>query len=172
MSKVVFIDRDGVINKDIGYLHVIDKFEFITGIFDLLYYLQQLNYLLIIITNQSGIGRKYYKLSDFIKLNNWMLAQFKQKNITITDVFFCPHTPYDNCDCRKPKTKMLIDANKKYNINKQKSWLIGDKESDIMCANNFGVNNTILFVNKNFNNKQSKAKYILKSMADIATIIR
>ena len=87
--KTIFLDRDGVINKEIHYLHKIDDFEFIDGIFDACLYFQSLGYKIIIITNQSGISRGYYTESDYQKITQWMLYQFKYKNINILDVFHC-----------------------------------------------------------------------------------
>ena len=80
--KTIFLDRDGVINKDINYLHKIDDFEFIDGIFDACLYFQSLGYKIIIITNQSGISRGYYSQNDYLKLTNWMLNQFKNHGIS------------------------------------------------------------------------------------------
>ena len=89
--KTIFIDRDGVINKEINYLHKIEDFEFIDGIFDACLHFQSLGYKIIIITNQSGISRGYYTESDYQKVTQWMLNQFKYKNIKILDIFHCPH---------------------------------------------------------------------------------
>ena len=125
--KTIFLDRDGVINKDINYLHKIDDFEFIDGIFDVCLYFQSLGYKIIIITNQSGISRGYYSHSDYQKVTQWMLDQFRYKNINILDVFHCPHGPDSTCDCRKPKPGMFLKAKDKHNTNIEKSWLIGDK---------------------------------------------
>ena len=118
--KTIFLDRDGVINKDINYLHKIDDFEFIDGIFDVCLYFQSLGYKIIIITNQSGISRGYYTESDYQKVTQWMLNQFKYKNINILDIFHCPHGPDSNCDCRKPKPGMFLKAKAKHNTDMEK----------------------------------------------------
>jgi len=112
--KTIFLDRDGVINKDINYLHKIDDFEFIDGIFDVCLYFQSLGYKIIIITNQSGISRGYYSHSDYQKVTQWMLDQFRYKNINILDIFHCPHGPDSTCDCRKPKPGMFLKAKAKH----------------------------------------------------------
>ena len=103
MTKVIFLDRDGVINKEEGYLHEIDKFIFIDKVFETLKYCQKKGFKFIVITNQSGIGRKKYSLKEFDNLNDWMLSEFRNRGINILDVFFCPHIPDDNCSCRKPR---------------------------------------------------------------------
>ncbi len=142
-QKAVFLDRDGVINIEKNYLYKIDDFEFIDGVFEALQYLQSKNYLLFVITNQSGINRGYYTKDDFFKLTNWMLDQFKKHDITISQVEFCPHTPDENCLCRKPHTQMIQNILTNYDIDLEQSWLIGDKTSDILCGNNIGITNTI-----------------------------
>lgn len=170
--KTIFIDRDGVINKDIGYLYKIKDFEFIEGVFKSFKYLQSKGYSLIIVTNQSGIGRKYYTAHDFIIINKWMLRKFKEQNITILDVLYCPHKPEDNCNCRKPKTGMLDKADDKYQIDKKNSWMIGDKESDIKAALNFGIKNTILVESGHeIDKKNSTAKFILPSILKVCDFI-
>ena len=108
--KTIFLDRDGVINKEVNYLHKIEDFEFIDGVFDTCQYFKSLNYKIIITTNQSGISRGYYTEIDFQKLTNWMLGQFNINNIDILDVIHCPHLPSDLCDCRKPKPGMFLAA--------------------------------------------------------------
>ena len=143
-TKTIFLDRDGVINKEKNYLYKIESFEFINGVFYACQYLEDLNYKIIIITNQSGISRGYYTESDFQKLTKWMLGQFNNNNIDILDVIHCHHLPSDFCDCRKPKPGMLLSAKTKHNIDMENSWMIGDKENDIQAAHNAGIRNTIL----------------------------
>ena len=108
--KVFFIDRDGVINKEIGYLYEVEKFEFIDGVIEALRFIQSKGFKIIIITNQSGIGRGMYTREEFIDLNKWMIDFLSTKKVEILDVFYCPHTPDDNCSCRKPLPGMFLDA--------------------------------------------------------------
>jgi len=130
--KAIFLDRDGVINKDVGYLHQISKFSFIDGTIEALQYLSSKNFLLFIITNQSGIARGYYSEADFEVLSNWLLSFLKKKKIIITEILHCPHITSDNCNCRKPKTGMIDEIKIKYEIDIENSWIIGDKKSDIL----------------------------------------
>ena len=170
--KTVFLDRDGVINKEVGYLHKIQDFEFIDGVFEACLYFQSLNYQIIVVTNQSGIGRGYYDEDAFHVINNWMLEQFKKQGVNILDVFFCPHTPEANCDCRKPKSGMLNQANEKHNIDMEKSWMIGDKEADVAAANSAGVKNTILVKSGHaIDEKNSNARFILESIEQAKEVI-
>jgi len=142
--KAVFLDRDGVINVDKGYIYKIDDFEFKEDIFELLKFLQKKGFSLFIITNQSGIGRGYYTLKDFERLNNYMIEELKKKNINIKEVAFCPHHPNDNCECRKPKPGMILKLIEKYKIDIETSILIGDKMSDIQAGQNAGIKRNYL----------------------------
>jgi len=170
--KTIFLDRDGVINKDVNYLHRIEDFEFIDGIFEACLHFLNLNYQIIIITNQSGIYRGYFTESDYQKLTIWMQIQFKNNNINILDVFHCSHGPKSNCICRKPNPGMLIEAQIKYNIDMENSWMIGDNERDITAAIAASVGNTILL-----NNNQKKislnsnAKFIIHALEETNGLI-
>ena len=173
MLKVVFLDRDGVINKEVGYLHKADDFEFIDGVFEACKYFQKLGYKLVVITNQSGIARGYYVEEDFHILTKWMLGQFINQGINILDVLFCPHGPESTCSCRKPQPGMLIEARDKFDINMNNSWMIGDKEADVQAANAAGISNTILVKSGHMiDEANSKAKFILKSIKDTTQIIK
>ena len=170
--KTIFLDRDGVINKEINYLHKIDNFEFIDGVFQACQYLISLGYKIIIITNQSGISRGYYTENDFKIITDWMKAEFKKNDITIFDIFHCPHLPDSNCNCRKPKPGMLLEAKYKHNIDMQNSWLIGDKEIDIIAANSSGISNTILVRSGHkINESTSNAKYFIDSIHQSKQVI-
>ena len=170
--KTIFLDRDGVINKEVHYLHKIEDFEFIDGVFKICQYLNMLGYKIIVITNQSGISRGYYNETDFEILSNWMVDEFKKNDIKILDIFHCPHLPDSNCKCRKPKPGMLLAAKDKYNIDMQNSWLIGDKEDDIIAANNSDITNTILVKSGHkINEIDSHAKYILESINETNQVI-
>ncbi len=142
-QKAIFLDRDGVINVEKDYLYKIEDFEFIDGLFDALRYLKSLGFLFFVITNQSGIGRGYYTIEDFDRLTQWMKQRFAEENIIISQVEFCPHAPEVDCECRKPKIGMIQNIARNFQIDFENSWLIGDKESDIQCAINSGIANTI-----------------------------
>jgi D-glycero-D-manno-heptose 1,7-bisphosphate phosphatase len=166
--KAIFLDRDGIINKDYSYVYKSENFEFCDGIFEALQYLLSLDYLLFIVTNQSGIGRGYYSKDDFEKLTYWMLNEFKKKSVKITKVYHCPHSPKDNCNCRKPKTQLFEQAQKEFDIDMKNSWMIGDKLSDIEAGKKAGITNTI-FVNST---TCKEASYSITSILDIIKIIK
>ena len=170
--KTIFLDRDGVINKEIGYLYKVEDFQFINGVFKACQYFNKLGYQIIIVTNQSGISRGYYSENDYQIITNWMLSEFKKKYINILDIFHCPHITESNCDCRKPKPGMFIKAQKKYNINMTESWMIGDSQRDIRAANSAGIKKTILVKNShNINNENLSAMFIIDSINETKKII-
>lgn len=133
--KAVFFDRDGTINlnKD-GYIHKIEDFEFIPHALEGLKTLAKTDYEIIILTNQSGIGRGYYSENDFKKLNDWMLSFLKEKGIKITRVYYCPHIDGDRCECRKPDIGMLLWAVKDFDISLNDSWFIGNDYRDVIMG--------------------------------------
>jgi D-glycero-D-manno-heptose 1,7-bisphosphate phosphatase len=172
IMKVIFLDRDGVINQEVNYLYKRKDFKFIDGIFEACKVFQLLGYKLIVVTNQSGIARGLYQEEDFHILTKWMLAQFNNRDIDILDVFFCPHGPKSTCKCRKPQPGMFLEARDKYDINMEDSWIIGDKEVDITAANAAGVNNTILVRSGHIVDEiNTKAKFILESIKESIQII-
>lgn len=172
-KKAVFLDRDGVINKEKNYLYQKKDFEFIDGVFEACRYFQKIGYQLIVVTNQSGIARSYYQKEDFYKLTKWMLKQFENQGIKILDVFFCPHGPESTCNCRKPKPGMLLEAKEKHKIDMKNSWMIGDKEADVGAANAAGIKNTILVkTGHDIDETNSNAKFILKSIKNTLDIIK
>ena len=143
MTKALFLDRDGIINIDHGYVYQIEKFEFTENIFALLKLFQDKGYLFFIVTNQSGIGRGYYSEEAFQTLTQWMIHSFQEKGIHICEVYHCPHAPEAHCKCRKPAIGMIQDTAKKYHIDLSSSWMIGDKQSDIDFAHHAKIAHTI-----------------------------
>ena len=145
-KRALFLDRDGVINHDAGYTSSADNFRFIDGIFDLCRSATQSRYLLIVVTNQAGIGRGYYSEEDFWTLTEWMCERFKVEDAPIADVFFCPFHPEhgvgdykkESFD-RKPNPGMLLRAAEIHEIDLKHSIMIGDKDSDMQAARSAGV---------------------------------
>jgi len=148
----LFLDRDGVINVDHGYVHAPEDFKFIEGIFDLVSTANRLGYLVIVITNQAGIGRGYYTEDDFHSLTNWMKVCFEARDGHIDAVYFCPYHPeyglgiYRKSSIyRKPAPGMILQAREELDIDLSLSILIGDKASDIEAGEAAGVGTLLHF---------------------------
>lgn len=145
MKKAIFLDRDGTINVEKNYLYKIEDFEFLPGAIDALKMFQDNGFLLIIITNQSGIARGYYKETDFNILNSWMLRTLSEKGILIDKVYYCPHHPNAiipqykiECNCRKPKLGLFETAIDEFHLDLKKCFAIGDKIRDCsICKSTF-----------------------------------
>lgn len=151
MKKALFLDRDGIINVDFGYVHQIKDFEFVDGIFDLCRYAIDMGFEIIVITNQAGIARGYYDINDFNELTEWMKAEFLKEGINIKDVYFCPHHPEKGeneyvtlCKCRKPEPGMILKAVKEHKLDLKHSIFVGDKISDMQAAQTAGIHNRVL----------------------------
>ncbi|MCH5313871.1 MAG: HAD family hydrolase [Helicobacter sp.] len=145
MQKCAFFDRDGVINKDNGYVYKISDFVFNDGLFPLLRTLKTQGYLLLVITNQSGIERGYYTEFDLKVLHQFMQEEIQaQCGFGFDKIYHCPHLPSKNCDCRKPKTGMIKAACKDFNIDLTQSFFVGDKITDMQCAQEAGINGKFL----------------------------
>lgn len=141
MKKALFLDRDGVINREKNYLYKIEDFEFMEGVFEVCRYFQSRGYLIIVITNQAGIARGKYTEEDFAILTKWMIEEFRQEDVLISKVYHCPHHPdfTAQCLCRKPEPGMILKAKDEFNLDLPNSILIGDKNSDIEAGINARV---------------------------------
>ena len=145
-KPAVFLDRDGVINHDYGYVHSRNKFKLRKNVLKGLKHLNKLNYYIFIVTNQSGIARGYYTEKKFISFQKNINEYFFKKNIYFHDIMYCPHhiegkvKKYSiNCDCRKPKTLMLQNIDNNYDIDLRRSFFIGDKKTDHECAKKYKI---------------------------------
>ncbi len=168
-KKIIYLDRDGVINEDFGYVSKVENFKFVDGVFEACRIFIELGYEIIIVTNQSGIGRGYYSLEDFQILTNYMLDEFRKQNIDILKVYFCPHAPEVNCECRKPKDGMILQSLNDFSIDLKNSWLVGDKISDIECAKNGNIANKILIDEEKVSNSDF---FVAKNLFDSLKYIK
>lgn len=141
MKKALFLDRDGVINVDKHHVYKISDFDFIQGIFELCHKYQEECYLIIVVTNQAGIAKGYYKEDDFQILTSWMVNEFKKRGIHISKVYHCPHHPdfTGECDCRKPNPGMVLEAKDEFDLDLKECVLIGDKDSDLEAGRRAGI---------------------------------
>ncbi len=151
MNKAVFLDRDGTINVDKDYLYKKDEFEYLPGAIEGLSFLQKLGYLLIVVTNQSGIARGFFTEKDYRNLEDWMKEDLKAKGVIITASYFCPHLPgapikeYDMiCDCRKPKLGLYRKAIEDWKLDINECVAIGDKVRDLEICKAYGCKGYLL----------------------------
>ncbi len=135
VTMICFLDRDGIINIDYGYVGSIKNFEWCEGIFELLIKLKTLGYRMVLITNQSGINRGYFTYSEFLDLTFYMINFLEKMGIDI-EINFCRHHPNENCNCRKPSPNMIL----RYEISSEDIF-IGDKDSDMIAAKLAGIQN-------------------------------
>lgn len=139
MNKAVFLDRDGTINVDFGYVCRPQDLVFLPGAVEAMRLFRQAGYLLIVVTNQSGIARGYYTLEEVEAFHREMIRQLRYEGVELNDILICPHGPQDGCRCRKPSPMLVLEALKKYDIDPARSYLLGDKESDVECGRRSGV---------------------------------
>ncbi len=132
--RAVLLDRDGTINVDHGYLHDTSLLEFLPGAVEGLRRLSREGFRLIIITNQSGIGRGYFSLEQYREFNDALVEALRVEGVDIAATFFCPHSPSDGCGCRKPYPYMALEAIKEFGIDPSRSYMFGDKPSDVECG--------------------------------------
>ena len=167
MNRALFLDRDGVINVDKHYLYKVEDVEFVEGIFPLVKRFKEAGYLIIMVTNQSGIARGIYTQEDFRIISEWMQERFSANGTPFDAIYHCPHHPYidGSCECRKPKPGMLLEAKKAFDIDMQRSIMVGDKERDIEAAIHAKVGESYLFVPTC--NRPTKATKCITSLDEI-----
>ena len=151
MKAAAFLDRDGVINIDRGYVFRREDFEFVPGTLDAARQLKSMGLALVVVTNQSGIARGYYGLEQFHALTAWMKETFAAHGAQLDGVYFCPHHPTEGespyrqaCQCRKPAPGLLLDAARELDLDLRRSVLFGDKASDLQAALAAGIPNRVL----------------------------
>ena len=150
-SKALFLDRDGVINHEVGYLYRPDQVTFVDGIFALVRTAQHHGYKVVVVTNQSGIARGMYTVDDFNKLMQWMRAEFVREGASLDAVYFCPYHPEHGQgeyrrehEDRKPGPGMLLRAARDLDLDLSQSLLVGDRCSDIQAAHAAGLHHAFL----------------------------
>lgn len=139
-KAAVFLDRDGVLNEDLGYVHRPEDLKILPGVVDALKELKRRGFLLIVVSNQSGVARGKFGPADVEAFNDLLRTELVRLGAPpLDDVFYCAHGPGDGCRCRKPKPGMIEDAAKRHGIDLGRSYLVGDKFDDVQCAVNAGV---------------------------------
>ncbi len=142
--RAVFLDRDGTINRDPGYLNDFNRLELFPGVVEALGQLQKAGFHLIVTSNQSGVGRGLITPDQIVKIHDRLDALLAQGGVKILAYQLCFHRPEEDCACRKPKTQLLDDAARRFNLDLSASFMVGDKCSDIECAKNAGCQGSVL----------------------------
>jgi histidinol-phosphate phosphatase family protein len=144
MSRFVFLDRDGTLVRDLGYTHRIEDYELLPGVVAGLRRIAAAGYRLVVITNQSGIGRGYYSEAQYEAFQAHLVSDLAAQGVTIEASFVCPHHPDDGCECRKPRPALLHRARDELGADLAQSWTIGDSAGDVELAQRGGCRGAVL----------------------------
>lgn len=148
MNKAVFLDRDGVINVERGYTHRLEDFIILPDLIESLQEFLRRGYLLVVVSNQSGIAKNLYKQEEVEVLHAYLIGVLKQYNIQLSEIYYCVHHPdVSKCICRKPDSLFVEKALARFQIDAAKSFFIGDKERDVEAAEKAGVKGILIEAN-------------------------
>jgi D-glycero-D-manno-heptose 1,7-bisphosphate phosphatase len=181
LVPAIFLDRDGTINVDHGYVHESDNFQFIDGVIDAMAKLKEMGYALVLVTNQSGIARGMFTEDQFMHLTEWMDWSLADRGVDLDGVYYCPHHPEgtveefrQTCDCRKPQPGMLLSAKEELNIDMSASYIVGDKIEDLLAGEAASVGTKVLVrTGKPVTPEaEAKADLVIKSLADLPKAIK
>ena len=147
-NRAVFIDRDGVLIHDMHYLSDHRKIVFFKRSFEAIRMLKKAGFKIIVVTNQSGVGRGYFPLKTVTDIHRHMKQTLAKKSARIDGIYLCPHRPDQKCTCRKPKIGMMRKAQKDFKLDLKNSFMIGDKRSDVIAGYNFGGTSILVLTGK------------------------
>jgi len=159
-NKAVFIDRDGTINVNVEYLDNPDGFQMYIGVAEGIKLLKDNGFKIIVITNQSGIARGYFSEKTLEKIHERMKKELLKKGATLDAIYYCPHHPDDNCDCRKPNTGLFKKAVKDFDIDTSRSFIIGDMTIDVEAGHRMGLKTILVPERKDVVKKEMKESKI------------
>lgn len=151
MDKVIFLDRDGTINEEVNYLHKPEDLRILPGVPEAIRRLRAGGFKIVVVTNQAGVARGYYSCRDVDALHEYLNQQLKKSGAWIDRFYYCPHHPVHGigeykraCHCRKPETGMFEQAGQEYDVDKEHSYMIGDKLLDVEAGNRYGVHGILV----------------------------
>lgn len=177
----IFLDRDGTMNVDHGYVHEIDNFQFIDGAIDAMRELKKMGFALVMVTNQSGIARGIFNENTFMQLTEWMDWSLADREVDLDGIYFCPHLPdavveeyRQQCDCRKPHPGMLLSAQQELHIDMAASYMVGDKPEDMLAGKAAGVGKKVLVRSGKpvTEEGENAADWVINSLADLPARIK
>lgn len=163
MRRAIFLDRDGTLNLDRGYVHKKEEWEWLPGALEGLRLFKEAGWLLVVCSNQSGIGRGYYGMRDLSRLEDWVNQELQKNGCPIEAWYYCPHLPDVECDCRKPKPGLILRAARDLDIDPGASWMIGDRLRDVEAGIRAGCRAGIL-ANENYMEEVERARRIFPSL--------
>ena len=146
LRRAVFLDRDGTLNKDVGYVHRKEDWQWLPGVAEALKRLRAVGYVLVVVSNQSGIARGMYDREALRLLEEWVNAELSAKNAAIDAWYYCPHLPEitGHCECRKPEPGLLLQAARDLELDLPNSWMIGDRVRDVQAGIAAGCQSILL----------------------------
>lgn len=182
-NKVIFLDRDGTITEEKDFISKVEEIKFLPGSKEALKILQGLGYKLVIVSNQSGIARGIMAGEQVEKVNNFLLKELTKEGIKIEAIYYCPHHPDENCDCRKPRTGLIRKAVQDHHLKLKSTWMIGDKLSDVLLGKNIKGKSILVLTGYGQGTKQKiesnadvydwlKPDYIAKDLLEAASFIK
>ena len=186
MKKAVFLDRDGTINEEMGYINHASRFIIFDFVPEAIKILNDCGFLIFVVTNQSGIARGYFSEDLLISLHNSLIAKVEKYQAKIDKIYYCPHHPKEglqkyriDCNCRKPKPGMIEQAKKEYSIDLENSYIIGDRYKDVQFGNNLGLKTIMVLTGYGLgeytyqkNEWLTQPDFICNNLLDAANVIK
>jgi histidinol-phosphate phosphatase family protein len=172
MKGAVFLDRDGTINEEVDYLDDPDRLYLIPGAAEAIRLLNEAGIRVIVVSNQSGVGRGYFSAATVETIHQRLAMQLAEHNARYDAIYFCPHHPTQGCECRKPKSGMLLQAAREHGIDTQRAFMVGDKISDLCAGRRVGCRTVLVLTGygeqarKLCNNSDFKPDYISPNLYD------
>ena len=170
-TRAVFLDRDGTVISDVGYASDPDEVELIEGAGEELARIQERGFQLVLISNQSGIGRGWMKVQDLTLVHARLEKLLRPYGVRLAGAFYCHHAPTDGCDCRKPAPGLLLDAAKELNVCLKDSFMVGDQISDVQAGESAGCTTILLLGTGATSPGSEDADHVSRSWSDIRRLI-